>query len=326
MSEALEKIDRGALAALMSPEEIEAFNNDFSAGVTGDFLPQLSLRGGKWRIKMDGVEEVIQDERGPILEIECHLLGSRPCVSKSYYAGNYDPNKDQKGPDCSSTDGQYPDGNIQNPVAQTCQTCDNNAWGSRGEGSKGKLCSDFKQIAVSLSIAPDTALALRIPPTSFKPFASYISKLKMANIPAIAAVTKMKLVGDEYPIIEFGYGSLVDREVFGTLKETAASIEVQNLVTIQPRRAPTPTPQIEKVSAQQPVVVEAPAPEPAPVARSLKDLLGKKDEKPKATRKKMVVEEGEPVAEVVPAYVLEPAAETSDAAAKLGALLAKMKG
>jgi hypothetical protein len=323
MSEALEKIDAGALAALMSPEEIESFNADFSAGVAGEFLPQLSIRGGKFRLKIDGTEEVVGNE------IAVHLVASRNCTSKSFYEGSYDPNKDQKGPDCSSADGQYPDSNIQNPVSSNCQLCDNNAWGSRGNGSKGKACSDYKQIVVSLAVAPEMAFGLRIPPTSFKPFAAYIQKLKMANVPAIAATTNLKLGDEEYPTLEFSYAGLVDRTTFDKLKEVSVSAEVQQVVQITPRaEKPALAPAPEAKTAEQPVAVEAEPEKPAETTSSdaLNDLLAKNNTA-KKTRKKKTTEEvieestAEPVAEVKE----EPAVQT-DGAAKLNALLAKMKG
>lgn len=339
MSEALEKIDRGALAALMSPEEIESFNSDFSAGIGGDFLPTISIRGGKLRAKIEGEENELPSEL-PIV-----FLGARPCISKAYYEGSYNPRAEQKGPDCSSADGNYPDSNIEQPCSPTCQTCPNNAWGSRGNGSKGKACGDYKQVAVMIA-GVDQAFSLRIPPSSFKPYSAYIKQLSMGGVPLIAAKTVLTLVGDEFPIVNLKYDGLVDRATFEQAKAWAAKAEVQTLVQIQSRPDP-----VQKVaqqvvqSAQQPVVVptsepEAIAtgsetPEPETPKKSLAELLGKSEAKPKATRKKKTVEDVieestaesvmSPVEKVI-AQDEEPAQATTEAAAKLNALLAKMKG
>lgn len=246
-NQALEKIDPGALAALMTPEEIENFNADFSAGVAAEFLPQLSIRGGKFRLKIGGQEEIL-----PERSIDVHFIGARGAISKTYYKGGYDPKAEQKAPDCSSIDSQYPDSNIKDPQAANCQICDYNAWGSAKGESKGKACSDYKQIVVSLAVAPEVAFGLRIPPTSFKPFGSYLQKLKMANAPANAAITRMTLGDEEYPTLSFDFAGLVDRGTFEKIKAVAGSAEVQQVIQIQPRALKA----AEPVSAQQPVVVE----------------------------------------------------------------------
>jgi hypothetical protein len=258
-----------------------------------------------------------------------HLVGSRPCTSKTFYEGDYDPRAEQRPPDCSSVDGQYPDSNIQKPVSSNCQLCDNNAWGSRGNGSKGKACSDYKQIVVSLAVAPEMAFGLRIPPTSFKPFSAYMQKLKMANVPAIAATTKLTLGDEEYPILQFDYAGLVDRPTFDKLKEVALTPEVQQVIQITPRADRALPAAEEKKSAEQPVAVETPKaaePEPATSSDALKDLLAKNGAA-KKTRKKKTTEEviEESTAAPVEEAKEEPAPAT-EGAARLNALLAKMKG
>jgi len=336
MSEqSLEKIDPAALAALMTPEEIADFNANFSAGVAADFLPQLSIRGGKWRLKIGGEEEVIPGQTLNVL-----FVGSRPCTSKSFYLGGYDPKAEQKGPDCSSTDGNYPDANIENPQAPNCQICENNAWGSRGGGSKGKACSDYKQIVVTLAdVAPETAFGLRIPPTSFKPFRSYIEKLKMAGAPANAAITKLTLGDEEYPTLSFDFAGLVDRGTFDKLKAVANSAEVQQVIHIQPRALKAAEP--EKATAQQPVVVETqvvvapentPEPEKPEVNNALADLLAKNKTTAKKRSKKTVEEVVEvestagPVVEAAQAIVDSPKEAVAAAPiTDMTALMAKLK-
>jgi len=332
MSEALEKIDRGALAALMSPEEIEGFNKGFGVGIGGDFLPSLSIRGKKFRAKIEGEETDLPTEL-PVV-----FIAARQCVSKVFYDGPYNP-KENKPPDCSSTDGQYPDINITDPVSPICQTCDNNAWGSRGNGSKGKACDDYQQIVVMIE-GVDQAFGLRLKPSSWGPYKAHVKQLDMAGIPLIAARTVLTIVGDEFPIVNFKYDGLVERATFAQAKEWIEKAEVQTLVQIQSRaNQPSSGQNSATQSAQQPVVVERSEQEaiatgsenPEPPKKSLAELLGKSEAKPKATRKKKTVEDV--IEESTAEPVSEPGAiatgqneQTTEAAAKLNALLAKMKG
>lgn len=326
-NQSLEKFNPAALAAIIGKEEVVAVNDPFSGGISGgEFLPQLSIRGNRFRLKINGEETVLKDNA-----VVVYLITSRAHVSKTYYAGGYNPTAENKAPDCSSADGVYPDANVEHPVADTCQLCPNNAWGSKIStvtGKKSKACNDYKLVVLSLAAAPDTAFALRIPAASLKPFASYIQKLNMAGVPANAAKTQISLGDTEFPSLEFEFVGTVDtREDYETITALAESSDVLNAVKIAPRATPAPVTH----TAEQPVVAAVtPAPAaveeveealaPAQDGASLSDLLGKKPAPAKkSTRKK---------AEPAPAPEPEPETETTEGGEQitsLDGLLAKLK-
>lgn len=329
MEQSLAKFNPAALAAIIGQDNLAAVNDPFAGGISsGDYLPQISIRGNRFRLKMNGDETVLKENT-----LEVFLVTSRPNVSKTFYENGYDPSAEAKGPDCSSADGQHPDSNIENPVNSNCQTCPNNAWGSKitGSGKKGKACSDYKLVVLALAAAPDKPFALRIPAASLKPFAAYIQKLNLAGVPANAAKTLLSLGDEEYPTLVFDFGGTVDtKEQYEAIMALSESADVLNAVRITPR-AETAT-----HAAQQPVVVPAPvqenatteikAPEPEPTPEpakepSLSDLLGSK---PKTTRKKKA-EEPAPAVEEAPAPEPAPAAEDGGEITSLDQLLGKLK-
>lgn len=268
---ALEKFNPAALAAIIGKEELATVNDPFAGGISGgEFLPQISIRGNRFRLRISGEETVLKDN-----SIEVFLVTSRPNLSKTFYKDGYSAGGENKSPDCSSSDGLYPDASIQEPQAKTCQLCPNAAWGSKisPTGKQSKACSDYKLIVLALTAAPDKAFALRIPAASLKPFAAYIAKLNLAAVPANAAKTRLSLGDTEYPSLEFEFvGSVDTREDYEAVTALAESSDVLNAVKIAPRPSTTH-------AAEQPVAVApaAPAPEPEPEAAaepSLADLLG----------------------------------------------------
>lgn len=318
---ALEKFNPAQLAKILGREEIAVVNDAFAGGIqSGDFLPQISIRGNRFRLKIKGEETVLKDN-----SIEVYLVTARSNVSKTFYADGYSAGE-AKAPDCSSADGVYPDANVENPVSPTCQTCPNNAWGSKiskATGKRSKACSDYKLVVLALTASPDTAFALRIPAASLKPFASYIGKLNLAGVPANTARTRITLGDTEFPSLEFEFVGTVDtREDYETLTELADSSDVLNAIKIQARNEPATT-----HAAQQPIAVPAPepAPEPEPEqtaaesdSASLADLLGK----PKTAAKSKAKVKPEPAPEPEPAPVSD---EEGDGITSLDQLLATLK-
>lgn len=281
---ALEKFDAGKLAAIVGATDLAAVNDPFSGGISGgEFLPQISIRGNRFRLKIGGQETVLKDDF-----IEVYLITSRSGVSKTFYELGY-TSGEAKAPDCSSADGVYPDANVEHPQAANCQICPNNEWGSKinaATGKKSKACSDYKLIVVAFTAAPHEAFAMRIPGASLKPWRGYISKLNLAGCPANAAKTRISLGNTEFPSLVFDCsGTVESREDYAAVTELAQASEVVNTVKIQARPNTTPH------ASQQPVVVAPePAPTPAPEPdKGLAELLGKP--KTAAKKKKEVVAE-----------------------------------
>jgi hypothetical protein len=321
-NEALEKFNPGALASIIGAENIAAINDDFSGGIQGgSFLPTISIKGREFRLKIDG-----EETRLPEKHLDVFLISSRPAVSKTFYSAAWGGADSAGKPDCSSADGVVPDSNVDHPQNSNCQLCPNNAWGSKitATSSKGKACADYKLIVLVLKQAPDSPFALRIPAASLKIFSSYISKLKMAGVPANAAVTRLSFTDAEFPQLDFDFIDTVkSKEEYAQLAALAESSEVLEAVHITPRAQVAAAP----VTATQPVVAEVaehvaePVAEVAPEAEepTLADILAKnKGAKKEKKAKPEVAPAPEPVATA--------AAPEAEAEIKgLDDLLAKMK-
>ncbi len=316
-TEALEKIDLTALAQFINPEDLAAMNDKFAGGISGGtFLPEIKYRGNRWRLKVEGVEQVLPGDF-----IHVHLIEARPNVSKTFYVGGYEQGSDAK-PDCSSIDGFVPDSHIQNPQADNCQTCQNNAWGSKisESGGKGKACSDYKQIVVAFRGHLDKAFALRVPAASLKGYKSYITQLGYNKVPAPLAITQITLDPETtYPSLLFScVGVQADKTTWDAAKALAETTDVRQVVQIQPRadralEAPK--------TAEQPVVVEAPAAEPektaAPDLRSILEGTTAKKTRSKKKSVEEVIEESTSTSE-------EPAAVEPGVVNSLDELLSKL--
>jgi hypothetical protein len=183
MSNALEKFNPQSLAAIIGADNVAAqVNDDFAGGISsGDFLPTISIKQSRFRLRIDGDETVLKETA-----IDAYLVASRPNVSKMFYKDAWAGTEAASAPACSSADGLHPDENAKEPQHTTCQLCPNNAWGSKitNSGKKGKACADYKMIVLALKAMPDQPFSLRIPAASLKSFAAYAKKLSMAGVPA----------------------------------------------------------------------------------------------------------------------------------------------
>jgi len=168
--------------------------DDLTEGVGGGF-GVLSLRGGKWRVKVGGEETLIKDAEGDaVSSIPVVLVKAQKEVSKIYYEKNYEEG-DDAAPDCFSLTGIEPDPTAENPQANTCAMCPQNQWGSRitEQGRKAKNCSDNRRVAVvpaarKMNDADPDILAneiygggpilFRVSPTALKDLAKYAGDLK----------------------------------------------------------------------------------------------------------------------------------------------------
>lgn len=91
-------------------------------------------------------EQIGKAIRGEFNGIVIHTL---PKVSRTYYAGQYDPDAKPTLPDCWSNLGDKPEANVPNRQAANCTTCHNNIDGS-GQNGKGKACRFQRRVALLL--------------------------------------------------------------------------------------------------------------------------------------------------------------------------------
>ena len=93
-----------------------------------------------------GGEQIGKAIRG---EFNAIIVAMLPKVSRTFYAGRYDPDAKPTLPDCWSNNGDVPETKVPNRQAANCATCKNNIDGS-GENGKGKACRFQRRVALLL--------------------------------------------------------------------------------------------------------------------------------------------------------------------------------
>lgn len=171
--------------------------DDLSAGTSGMFSV-VSFRGKTWRIKWQGEEHPILDDKGdPVASIEVVIVKGSPVISKNYYAGAYVEGA-ADAPDCLSIDGVAPDPSSLSPQSKTCATCPQNVFGSRvtNAGKRVKACQDNRRLAVvpARDILNENfggPMLLRVPTMSLADLATYGKGMAMKGYPYNAIVTRV---------------------------------------------------------------------------------------------------------------------------------------
>ncbi|MCA1800498.1 MAG: hypothetical protein LC687_04600 [Actinobacteria bacterium] len=150
-------------------------------------IPRLSIKNGKFRFVIG------EDESKKMNSVEVAVVGVDPQggrMMKSYYAQAYDP-ANPAPPDCSSTNGMFPDAWVQNPVSDSCLKCPKNAFGTgvnaQGQATKGKACKDSKWLWVvpleELAEESPQYYALSVPAMSLKALSAYGREVKKLGVP-----------------------------------------------------------------------------------------------------------------------------------------------
>jgi hypothetical protein len=106
---------------------------------------RISLRGGKFRMVVNG-EEILTSNSDSLNVV---IVNAAKDVSRTYYAGAYNPKADATPPDCWSNDGVTPDASVEEAQHHNCAECPQNVKGSGAGG--GRACRHFRRIAVALA-------------------------------------------------------------------------------------------------------------------------------------------------------------------------------
>lgn len=179
---------------------------DAAGLVTGfNSLPKISLRGKQFRYMKDD-KEFVYPMGAPFI---CVIIAIDPPngVAKSWYKDAYDSDTAEL-PDCFSADGVKPDALSGNKQARSCAECPKNAFGSgtdsNGRASKGKACSDFKNLfVVEHDKLGEQVSVLRVPATSLKNLSAYGRQLNKGGVAPQVIVTEMTFTDAEFPQLEF---------------------------------------------------------------------------------------------------------------------------
>lgn len=120
-------------------------------------------------------------------EFNAIIVDALPKVSRTFYAGKYDPNAKPTLPDCWSNLGEKPEPNVPNRQAASCMECKQNVKGSGDNG--GRACRYQRRIAILVEGDPSGEVyQFNVPAKSLfgkgtgnvHPFESYVKYL-LAN-------------------------------------------------------------------------------------------------------------------------------------------------
>lgn len=290
------------LAHLTQNTALMSMNAAASAGISAGGWPRISIKGGRFRLQTPQGEEVVVNK----LDLDVIVIEANPHgLSKTYYAGSYDPSVEDKAPDCYSDNGIGPSSRAAKPQCGTCAACPHNVWGSKinPSGSSTKSCGDSKKVAVLIAENPDgPAFELRVPAASLKNWGTYVESLNNRGIPAAAVVTKLTFdTAADYPKLLFTPSGWATPEQVKAIEDVIGSEEaaqctgrndkpVSGPVTALPAPAPIAAapalPPMPPVPAAPLPVMQVPA-SPFPPAPQASLPLGPtaQDATPKRTRK-----------------------------------------
>jgi hypothetical protein len=247
---------------------------------------RLSIKGGVFRLMVDGKEVTAIDER----YLDVVLVNAAAKVSRVFYAGTYVEGQ-ATAPACWSPDGDKPDPSVKQPQGATCATCPKNVKGS-GQGDS-RACRFNQHVAVVLAndIEGDV-MQLGLAATSIfgkaegdnRPLQDYARFLVAQGIDPSQLITRLKFdTQSPVPKLFFKPMRWLTEEEFDICQkqgQTADAIRAITMTVSQtdgvapqvaaPAALPAPAPVAAKPAALPPEDDEPPAPPPATRGRKPK--------------------------------------------------------
>ena len=233
------------------------------AGVGGESIPRISIKGARFRIVEGGTETPLNS-----LHLDVIVVGVNPRVSKTWYAKKWSADSEPTAPDCSSLDGVRPLPDAPLPQSEMCATCPKNAWGSaRNENGKDiKACADSRRLAVVSADDPSGPVyLLTVTPAALSALKAYEQALSRHGYPVEIVRTRVSFDPNaSFPRLVFSFGGFIseqDQEIVSALHDTPTVYAVTGQTdetAAPPPPAPAPKPMLVAPAKPKP----APAPEP----------------------------------------------------------------
>ena len=159
---------------------------------------RISIRGGKFRMLVDG--EQVAVKREDTMNV---VIVNAADIARTYYEGSFDP-ENPSAPTCWSSDTRAPSADVPEDQRQsdTCANCPMNVKGS-GQGDS-RACRFSQRLAVVLEGDLGTVYQLQIPATSLFGGAqggdmglqAYVKYLSAHKTPAVAVLTELRFDED----------------------------------------------------------------------------------------------------------------------------------
>lgn len=259
---------------------------DLGGGIGGSY-GILSIRGGKFRVKYQGTEVPLLNEKDePVGSVEAVILKANPYLTKQYYENAYSEG-DNAAPVCFSVDGKVPSEAVENPVHTRCDLCPMNRFGSKitPQGTKVKACQDNKKLAIVPLLDLENKLfggpmLFRVPASALKDLLAFSNKMSANGYPYFSVAVRIGLdIETSYPKPTFKAMRPLSSEEAQVVMDMRESDQTERLLAdfndIKAGDAAPPEQVFEqdaqpapaaKAAPPPPPPVARPAPKPAPVA------------------------------------------------------------
>jgi len=254
-----------AVPAFAKKGELSALAKSLAGGAGGGGK-RVSIKGGVFRLMVDGKEVAAIDERF----LDVVVVNAAPKIGRTFYMKAYDGDA-PSAPDCWSADGEKPDATAANPQATNCASCPQNVKGS-GQG-ESRACRYSQRLAVVLAndIEGDV-MQLQVPATSIfgkeegenRPLQAYARFLAAQGVSPETLVTRMKFdTKSEAPKLYFKPMRWLTEDEYATAVEHGQSADAKRAITMTVAQTDKVEPM--KLEGTKPTAkAAAPAPAPAP--------------------------------------------------------------
>jgi len=221
-------------------------------------LKRISIRGRVFRLVVNG-EEMTKNESN---SMEVIIVNASKDISRSFYAGAYDPKAETTSPDCWSPDGIKPDASVLKPQHSNCKDCPKNIKGSGAGGSRA--CRYARRLALALPNDLGNVYQLVLSATSIfgtgdqehMPFNQYLTYVVSQGFSINALVTEMKFDSNsDTPKLVFSPVRFLDEDDYAQACSLGDTQECQMAISapkIQPKTQALPAP----TKAAEPDVTE----------------------------------------------------------------------
>jgi hypothetical protein len=266
----------GNLPSYLKNIELDATTKNLagSGGGGGSGNRRISIKGGVFRMMVNGEELMVNEERS----MNVVIVASSP-LGRTFYEGAYDSEAAPKAPSCWSPDNTKPAADVKTPQANTCMSCPQNIKGS-GQG-EARACRFNQRIAVVLEgdLSGDV-YQLSLPATSIfgkgvdgqkLPMQAYVQTIAALKLPIGAVVTEMRFdTASATPKLIFRGIRPLEESEYVISKEQGLSDDATRAITMTVSQtdgvkaaefAPT-TPAPVAIEPPKPKAKPAPAPVP----------------------------------------------------------------
>jgi len=171
---------------------------DSLAGGSAGFPKKVSIKGGVFRLVVDGKEVASIEER----YLDVVIVRGAPHIGRTYYGAKYDEDK-ATAPECWSADGVAPDSSSINLQHTRCMDCPQNIKGSGTDDSRACRFSQRVAVVLANDIEGDV-MQISLPAKSIfgkeegdnRPLQAYVRFLKANNAKVEQFITRLKFDTD----------------------------------------------------------------------------------------------------------------------------------